>query len=193
MTYVWPIWEASIISPTNSLKRGFVFRSNTFLFSFCIFFQLRRHLLLFFEWWHERKIFLWIILFILFSYENNNFWLELITFDLRHMLTLCLIWPYFSRRQTLNFKEILYNCHEFYRIKSLFFIPGFSFTNIDNSQDSRGRDLNFFIPHYHFYPLTIIEAFVCNLYVRWLTRIINRISCNYQATLLDEIYHLGEF
>ena len=163
MTYVWPIWEASIISSTNSLKRG-VFRSNTILFSFCIFFLLRRHLLLFFEWWHERKIFLWIILFLLFSYENNNFWLELITFDPRLMLTLCLTWPYFSRCQTLNFKEILYHGHEFYRIKSLFFIPGFSFTSIDNSQDSRGRDLIIFIPHYHFYPLTIIEAFVCNLY-----------------------------
>ena len=43
-----------------------------------------------------------------------------------------------------------------------FFLSGVSFTDTDNSQDSRGREGTFFIPLYHFHPLTNIQTFMCN-------------------------------
>ena len=43
-----------------------------------------------------------------------------------------------------------------------FFLSGFSFTDTDNSQDSRGREGTFFIPLYHFRLLTNIQTFMCN-------------------------------
>ena len=43
-----------------------------------------------------------------------------------------------------------------------FFLSGFSFTDTDNSQDSKGREGPSFIPLYHFHPLTNIETFICN-------------------------------
>ena len=43
-----------------------------------------------------------------------------------------------------------------------FFLSGFSFTDTDDSQDSRGRERTIFIPLYHFHPLTNIQIFICN-------------------------------
>ena len=45
---------------------------------------------------------------------------------------------------------------------SFFFLSGFSLTDTDNSQDSRGREGTFFIPLYHFHLLTNIQTFMCN-------------------------------
>ena len=42
---------------------------------------------------------------------------------------------------------------------SFFFLSGFSSQTQDYSQDSRGP---FFIPLYHFHPLTNIETLICN-------------------------------
>ena len=46
----------------------------------------------------------------------------------------------------------------------LFFLSGFSFTDTDDSQDSRGREGTIFysIPLYHSHPLTDIQTFICN-------------------------------
>ena len=38
-----------------------------------------------------------------------------------------------------------------------------------------------FITLYHFQPLTNIQAFVCNLHMRWLSRIFNHNICVYQT------------
>ena len=64
--------------------------------------------------------------------------------------------------------------HEF------FFLSGFSFTDIHNSQDSREREGPSFIPPYHFHPLTNIQTFAI-LHVRWLSHIFNRNACIYQT------------
>ena len=45
---------------------------------------------------------------------------------------------------------------------NFFFLTGFSFTDTDNSQDSRGREGTIFIPLYHFHPLINIQTFICN-------------------------------
>ena len=45
---------------------------------------------------------------------------------------------------------------------SFFFLSRFFFTDTDNSQDSRGKEGTFFIPLYHFHPLTNIQTFMCN-------------------------------
>ena len=47
------------------------------------------------------------------------------------------------------------------RIIFLFFLSGFSFTDTDDSQDSRGRGPSF-IPLYQFHPLTNIQIFICS-------------------------------
>ena len=47
-------------------------------------------------------------------------------------------------------------------IQCCFFLSGFSFTDTDNSQGSRGRRGPSFIPLYHFDPLTNIQTFICN-------------------------------
>ena len=60
------------------------------------------------------------------------------------------------------------------------YLSGYSFTDTDDSQDSRGRDWTIFIPHYHFHPLTIIQTFA-TLHVRWLSRIFNCNACIYQT------------
>ena len=51
-----------------------------------------------------------------------------------------------------------------------FFLSGFSFTDTDDSQDSRGREGTIFYL-YQFHPLTNIQALICNFYVRWLSHI----------------------
>ena len=44
----------------------------------------------------------------------------------------------------------------------IFFLSGFSITDNNDSQDSRGREGTIFIPHYHFHPLTAMQAFIGN-------------------------------
>ena len=78
--------------------------------------------------------------------------------------------------------------------QGFFFLSEFSFTDTDDSQDSRGRGGPFFIPLYHFHRLTNIQTFA-TLHVRWLSHIFNRIACIYQtATRWDfptlSNYHL---
>ena len=44
-----------------------------------------------------------------------------------------------------------------------FFLSEFSFTDNDDSRDSRGRHrIIFFIPLYHFHPLINIQIFICS-------------------------------
>ena len=43
-----------------------------------------------------------------------------------------------------------------------FFLSGFSFTDTDDLQDSRGREGPSFIPLYYSHPLTNIQIFICN-------------------------------
>ena len=64
--------------------------------------------------------------------------------------------------------------------QGFFFLSEFSFTDTDDSQDSRGRGGPFFIPLYHFHRLTNIQTFA-TLHVRWLSHIFNRIACIYQT------------
>ena len=47
-------------------------------------------------------------------------------------------------------------------INIFFFFQGFPFTDTDHSQDSRGREGLFFIPLYHFQPLTNIQTLIYN-------------------------------
>ena len=44
----------------------------------------------------------------------------------------------------------------------IFFLSGFSFTDNDDSQGSRGGRGPSFILLYHFHPLTNIQTFICN-------------------------------
>ena len=46
--------------------------------------------------------------------------------------------------------------------KHFFFLSGFSFTDTDDSHDSRGREGTIFYSLYHFHPLTNIQTFICN-------------------------------
>ena len=72
-----------------------------------------------------------------------------------------------------------------------FFLSGFSFTDTDNSQDSRGREGIIF---FHSTTSTRSRTFrhlFATLHVRWLSHIFNRNACIYQtATWWD--YHLIE-
>ena len=45
---------------------------------------------------------------------------------------------------------------------SMFFLSGFSSTDTDDSQDSRGREGTTFYSTLPLYPLTNIETFICN-------------------------------
>ena len=47
-------------------------------------------------------------------------------------------------------------------ISELFFPLEFSFTDTEDSQDSKGREGPSFIPLYHFHPLTKSQTFICN-------------------------------
>ena len=55
-----------------------------------------------------------------------------------------------------------------------FFYQGFSFTDTDDSQDSRGREGTSFIPLYHFHPLTNIQIFIC--YRKNIYRLVKRLA-----------------
>ena len=65
---------------------------------------------------------------------------------------------------------------------NLFFLSGFSFTDIEDSQDSRGREGN----HLLFHSTTsnrsrTFRYLFGTLHVRWLSHIFNRIACIYQT------------
>ena len=45
---------------------------------------------------------------------------------------------------------------------AMFFLSGFSSTDTDDSQDSRGREGTTFYSTLPLYPLTNIETFICN-------------------------------
>ena len=65
---------------------------------------------------------------------------------------------------------------------TIFFLSGFSFTDIDNSQDSRGREGTFFS---HSTTSTCSRTFrqlFATLRVRWLLHIFNRTACIHQTT-----------
>ena len=62
-----------------------------------------------------------------------------------------------------------------------FFLSGFSFTDTDNSQDSRGREGTIL---FHSTTSTRSRTFrhlFATLHVRWLSHIFNRTACIYQA------------
>ena len=43
----------------------------------------------------------------------------------------------------------------------IIFLSGFSFTDTNNSQNSKGREETNFTTLYHLYPLTNVEIFIC--------------------------------
>ena len=66
---------------------------------------------------------------------------------------------------------------------SVFFLLGFSFTNTDDSQDSRGREETIF---YSTLPLPSsahkhLDIYFATLHMRWLSHISNHTACIYQA------------
>ena len=66
--------------------------------------------------------------------------------------------------------------------KLLFFLSsGFSFTDTDDSQDSREGRGPSFIPLYHFHPLTNIEIFICNFACEMTIAYFYRNACVYQT------------
>ena len=77
--------------------------------------------------------------------------------------------------------------------RSLFFLSGFSFTDTDDSLDSKGRAGN----HLLFQSTSTstrsrtLKHLFATLHLRWLLRIFNRNACVYQ-TVLDGIYHIIE-
>ena len=72
----------------------------------------------------------------------------------------------------------------------IFFLSGFSFTDTDSSQDSRGREGTIF---FHSATSTRSRTFrhlFATLHVRWLSHIFNRNACIYQAATL---WHLPPY
>ena len=70
--------------------------------------------------------------------------------------------------------QLLSRCYFFF-----FFLSGFPFTDVDDSQHcSEGRGPSF-IPLYHFHPL--LRHLFATLHVRWLSRIFNRNACVYHT------------
>ena len=66
-------------------------------------------------------------------------------------------------------------------IQICYILSGFSFTDTDDSQDSREKESSNFIPLYHFHLLTSSQApFICSFL--FICRLITRL-------LLDEIHH----
>ena len=61
------------------------------------------------------------------------------------------------------------------------FLSGFSFTDTDDSQHSRGREGNIFYSTLPLPPAQTFRHSFANLHVRWLPHIFNRIACIYQT------------
>ena len=72
----------------------------------------------------------------------------------------------------------------------LFFLSWFSFTDTDNSQDSRRREGPSFIPLYHFHPLTKIQTFICNFAHEITITYFLIAMLVFTRLLLAETYHL---
>ena len=97
-----------------------------------------------------------------------------------------------NRKTSPGFAESLFNfLKSFFFFFFFFFLSGFSFTDTDNSQDSRGREGTIL---FHSTTSTHSRTFrhlFATLQVRWLSHIFNRNACIYQ-TATDDIYHLIE-
>ena len=76
------------------------------------------------------------------------------------------------------------------RVLHFFFLSGFSFTDTDDSQDSRGREGQSFIPLYHFHPLTNIDTFILQLCI-WDDHHIFLIACVYQTATRSDLPPYG--
>ena len=57
-----------------------------------------------------------------------------------------------------------------------FFLSKFSFTDTEDSQDSKGREEAIFITLYHFYPLRNIQTLTCNFACGMTTTYFNRMQ-----------------
>ena len=69
------------------------------------------------------------------------------------------------------------------KICIFFFLSAFSFTDTDDSRDSRGREGTVFystLPLLHAHEHSDFATFA-TLHVRWLSHIFNRVTCIYQA------------
>ena len=66
-------------------------------------------------------------------------------------------------------------------VKKFFFLSGFSFTDTDDSQDSRGREGTIFYSTLPLPPAHEHSDIFATLHVRWLSRIFNRNACVYQT------------
>ena len=66
---------------------------------------------------------------------------------------------------------------------SVFFLSGFSFTDTDDSQDSRGREETIFYSTLPLPPSAYehLDIYFATLHVRWLSYISNHTACIYQA------------
>ena len=80
-------------------------------------------------------------------------------------------------KNTVRFAHVL-----LFHFISLFFLSGFSFTDTDDSQDSRGREGTIFcstvpLPTAHEHS----DIYFTTLHMRWLSHIFNGTACIYQA------------
>ena len=57
---------------------------------------------------------------------------------------------------------LIKTCWRLFLEQKTIFLLGLTFTDTDDSQDSRGRRGPSFLPLYHFHPLTNIQKFICN-------------------------------
>ena len=71
------------------------------------------------------------------------------------------------------------------------FLAGFSFMDIDNSQNSRGGDETIFIPLYHFTGSQRFRYLFGILHERWLSRVFNRTACIYKTATRRDLQPSG--
>ena len=69
-----------------------------------------------------------------------------------------LLWYLFFKIRS----ETLTKRHRISDYQNVFLLQGFSFTDIDDSQDCREREDIIFISLYHIFMLTNIQTFICN-------------------------------
>ena len=82
----------------------------------------------------------------------------------------------------IQFSNIIVICKQ---IATIFFflyhLSGFSFTDTGDSQDSMGRERTILFPSNNFACSQTFRHLFATLHVRWLSHILNRTSCIYQA------------
>ena len=71
--------------------------------------------------------------------------------------------------------------HPKHAISDFFFLSGFSFTDTDNSQDSRGREGTILFHSTTSTRSQTLRHLFATLHVRWLSHIFNRNACIYQT------------